>query len=286
MAAVHRRVSRRGVVNEGLTAKCVPTALDRARGRNNVRYRWARTAGILAVLLLVYGSVAAQDSDCQTPEAGIARPSACQETVLVFVTKAAYQGNFGGLADADARCQAAARRAGLPGVFRAWLSTSAQPAGARVVHKDVPYVMPAGIRVADNYHDLTDGQLAHPIDRTEYGEAVPSPFLARTATAPDGQALSPTCFGLDVASPLRRRCLGRHGRHHLRLVAHRGVSRPLRLSGAFILPGAVDFFLLCLSSPLGLGKSAPLFAHLPYLLRQGLLHQTERWSILSVCALP
>jgi hypothetical protein len=147
----------------------------------------------LAVLLLVYGSVAAQDSDCQTPEAGIARPSACQETVLVFVTKAAYQGNFGGLADADARCQAAARRAGLPGVFRAWLSTSAQPAGARVVHKDVPYVMPAGIRVADNYHDLTDGQLAHPIDRTEYGEAVPSPFLARTATAPDGQALSPTC---------------------------------------------------------------------------------------------
>ena len=138
------------------------------------------------------GLAMAQDPDC--PAAiGVARPAACQETVFVFVTRAAFQGNFGGLAGADARCQAAAREAGLPGVFRAWLSTAAEPAGARIARKDVPYVMPGGIRVADNYADLTDGDLAHPIDRTEYGDAVPSPFLARTATAPDGQALSPTC---------------------------------------------------------------------------------------------
>ena len=158
-----------------------------------MRHWLAITTGILPALLLICGAVAAQDTDCTTAEIGIARPAACQETVLVFVTKAAFQGNFGGLAGADARCLAAARRAGLPGVFRAWLSTSAQPAGARVVHKDVPYVTPGGIRVADNYLDLTDGRLAHPIDRTEYGEAVSSPFLARTATAPDGRALSPTC---------------------------------------------------------------------------------------------
>ena len=158
-----------------------------------MRLRSARTTGILAALLLMYGATAAQDTDCTPPETGVLRPPSCQETVLVFVTKAAFQGNLGGLEGADARCQAAARRAGLPGVFRAWLSTSEQPAGARVVRKNVPYVMPGGVRVADNYRDLTDGRLAHPIDHTEFGEAVASPFLARTATTPDGQAMSPTC---------------------------------------------------------------------------------------------
>ena len=153
---------------------------------------WTKKAVFWAATLLLGGLAAAQDADCPAA-VGVARPTACQETVLVFVTRAAFQGNFGGLAGADARCQAAARQAGLPGVFRAWLSTAAIPAGARIAHKDVPYVMPGGIRVADNYADLTDGELAHPIDRTEYGNAVPSPFLARTATTPDGQALSPTC---------------------------------------------------------------------------------------------
>ena len=152
---------------------------------------WIKAAGFLTTLLLG-GLAAAQDPDCLSA-IGVARPAACQETVLVFVTRAAFQGNFGGLAGADARCREAARQAGLPGDFRAWLSTAAEPAGGRVVPKDVPYVLPGGIRVADNYADLTDGDLAHPINRTEYGDAVPSPFLARTATTPDGQALSPTC---------------------------------------------------------------------------------------------
>ena len=153
---------------------------------------WIKAAGFLAATLLLGGLATAQDADCPAA-VGVARPAACQETVLVFVTRAAFQGNFGGLAGADARCQAAARTAGLPGVFRAWLSTAAEPAGARIVPKEVPYVLPDGIRVADDYADLTNGDLAHPIDRTEYGDAVPSPFLARTATTPDGQALSPTC---------------------------------------------------------------------------------------------
>ena len=158
-----------------------------------MRQRLVSITPILAMLLLICDAAAAEETVCASPEIGIARPEACQETVFVFVTKAAFQGNFGGLAGADARCQSAARSAGLPGIFRAWLSTHNQPAGARLVHKNVPYVMPGGIKVAENYRDLTDGLLAHPIDRTEYGEAVLSPFLARTATTPDGQALTPTC---------------------------------------------------------------------------------------------
>ncbi|MDE0205503.1 MAG: hypothetical protein OXP66_05695, partial [Candidatus Tectomicrobia bacterium] len=77
----------------------------------------------MAALLLNCGAVAAEEAVCAGPEIGVARPEACQETVFVFVTKAAFQGNFGGLAGADARCQSAARDAGLPGLFRAWLST-------------------------------------------------------------------------------------------------------------------------------------------------------------------
>ena len=175
-----------------------------------MRHGLATAAGFLAAVLLVSaphpdplprgerggkpprGAAVAQEADCPVA-IGIPRPAACQETVLVFVTQGAFQGNFGGLAGADARCQAAARQAGLPGVFRAWLSTAAEPAGARIAHRNVPYVMPGGIRVADNYDDLTDGDLAHPIDRTEYGAAVASPFLARTATTAAGRALSPTC---------------------------------------------------------------------------------------------
>ncbi len=157
-----------------------------------MRYGLATSAGFLVTAFLFGAAAAAQDAGCPAT-VGVARPAACQETVVIFVTHAAFQGNFGGLEGADARCQTAARRAGLPGVFRAWLSTAAEPAGARIARKGVPYVMPGGIRVADNYADLTAGDLAHPIDRTEYGAAVPSPFLARTATSPDGRALSPSC---------------------------------------------------------------------------------------------
>ena len=197
--------------------------------------------GMTAALMLVCGLLAAQDSGCRTPETGIARPAACQETVLVFVTKAAFQGNLGGLTGADERCEAAARRAGLPGHFRAWLSTADQPAGARVAQKDVPYVMPGGIQVADDYRDLTDGHLAHPIDRTEYGEnravAVPGADGHHSRRPGAGAYL----FGLDVAPPLRRGRLGRHGRHLRCLVPYRGISRPLRLPCASVLPGAVSF---------------------------------------------
>lgn len=155
--------------------------------------RGGQTSRGMAAMVLLGGVAAAQDPDCAAAAIGVARPQACQDTVVIFVTQAAFQGNFGGLAGADARCQDAARQAGLPGVFRAWLSTAAQPAGARLARKDAPYVLPDGARVADNFADLTDGELAHPIDRTEYGDAVPSPFLARTATASDGRALSPAC---------------------------------------------------------------------------------------------
>ena len=62
---------------------------------------YIKAAGFLAATLLLGGLAAAQNPDCPAP-IGIPRPAACQETVLVFVTQAAFQGNFGGLSGADA----------------------------------------------------------------------------------------------------------------------------------------------------------------------------------------
>jgi hypothetical protein len=46
----------------------------------------------------------------------------------VFVTSTTYSGALGGLAAADAYCQASASNSGLSGVFHAWLSD--EPTGA------------------------------------------------------------------------------------------------------------------------------------------------------------
>jgi len=45
------------------------------------------------------------------------------ENKIVFVTSSTYTGTLGGIAGADSLCQTHAARAGLPGVYKAWLGT-------------------------------------------------------------------------------------------------------------------------------------------------------------------
>ncbi len=52
-------------------------------------------------------------------------------TKRVFVTAVAYPGDFGGVAQADANCNAEAAAAGLVGSFAAWLSTDDADANGR-----------------------------------------------------------------------------------------------------------------------------------------------------------
>jgi hypothetical protein len=64
----------------------------------------------------------------------------------VFVTRATFAGNFGGLVGADAQCNSFAVAAGLRGTWRAWLSDSATNALDRMA--DVgPWVDMKGNRV-------------------------------------------------------------------------------------------------------------------------------------------
>jgi hypothetical protein len=85
-----------------------------------------------------------------------------------------YSGALGGLAGADALCQARASAAGLTGTFMAWIATAAGSPATRFTRAAVPYVLVNGTVIANNWADLTDGTLAAPIDRTELNGAPPT----------------------------------------------------------------------------------------------------------------
>ena len=96
---------------------------------------------------------------------------------IVFVTSSVYGAYLGGIAGADAKCQLAAGSVGLPGTFRAWLSTDLDAARDRLTHAAGPYSLVNGTVVATSWTQLTSGTLMHAIDRTELA----GPPLAGTA---------------------------------------------------------------------------------------------------------
>ncbi len=101
---------------------------------------------------------------------------------IAFITSTFQQGALlGGLAGADAICQASADDAGLIGIFMAWLADDTGSPDTRFTRSLAPYVTTGeapdgGDRVADDWTDLTtcDGTdpfdcLKHAIDRDEFG---------------------------------------------------------------------------------------------------------------------
>jgi hypothetical protein len=119
-------------------------------------------------------------------------PAACGAggPCLVFVTSSVHTGNLGGLAGADAICQGAATRAGLPGTYLAWLADATASPATRFVHSTGPYVRTDDVEVAANWADLTDGVLAAPIIFTERGTAVSTPVEAWTSVQSNGTGVS------------------------------------------------------------------------------------------------
>src|SRR6476661_2029033 len=126
-----------------------------------------------------------------------ATPAVCGSggPCTIFVTSTTYDGNLGGLAGGDAKCQTHAAAAGLPGMFRAWLSGNALDASSRFDLSAGPYRLVNGTTIATNLTDLTDGTLAAPIDVTESGAFVEQTAETRvwTATLADGTSFGQTC---------------------------------------------------------------------------------------------
>jgi hypothetical protein len=88
---------------------------------------------------------------------------------LIFVTSTVHSCALGGLTGADAICQARAQASGLPGTYKAWLADANSSPATRMTHQAGIYQLVTGAAVAQGWNDLTDGNLANKIDRTEGG---------------------------------------------------------------------------------------------------------------------
>ena len=95
-------------------------------------------------------------------------------------------GNLGGLAGADNICQTRANGAGLTGNYKAWVSSSSLSAATRMLQFNGEYRLINGTKIADNWADLVDGSLDHPINVTENGITIPGTIPVYTGTNTNG----------------------------------------------------------------------------------------------------
>jgi len=123
-------------------------------------------------------------------ETSTERACAC-ESRIAFVTSTEYDGNLGGLAGADSKCQASADAAGLLGTYKAWSSDTTTGPATTFAQSSHPYVLTDGTVIARDWADLTDGTLLAPIFVDEAGNS-PTTTATWTNTAPDGTPNNPT----------------------------------------------------------------------------------------------
>jgi hypothetical protein len=106
----------------------------------------------------------------------------------VFVTSTSFNGNIGGLAGADDKCQAGADgpTSIVPeGTYRAWLSDGTDSPDTRFTKSSHPYILPDGTKIAEDFADLTDGSLLHPINVEANGKNLGLAYIW-TGTNSDG----------------------------------------------------------------------------------------------------
>jgi hypothetical protein len=130
---------------------------------------------------------------------GAASVHATNVTYRVFVTNNTWTGNIGGLSGADAKCMLAANAARLNGTWMAWLSSNSTSASSRLYHYTTGVYRLDGIKVANNWNDLTDGTLLAPINITERRQVVQSPKVW-TGTNTTGAKYAPFCGNWASAS--------------------------------------------------------------------------------------
>jgi cysteine-rich repeat protein len=95
----------------------------------------------------------------------------CGRDRYVFLTSESYQGNFGEVSGANSLCKKAAMIAGLPNYkkYRAWMSDDTFSPATWFFRSKGRYILTTGVVVADDWNDLTDGTLQHPINIDENG---------------------------------------------------------------------------------------------------------------------
>ena len=133
---------------------------------------------------------------------GVPCSNTCRHVALmVFISSATYSpSQLGGSFGADARCQALATSAKLnnPGGFKAWISDWWSSVNGRFKPAIVgmPYVMPGGLRVADDRAQLFASGPLVGITGSELGQTLLKAWVW-TNTTPDGETFDEDLDCLD-----------------------------------------------------------------------------------------
>jgi len=141
------------------------------------------------------------DEECDALDPELADGSKCVSCTwnanLLFVSSETYTGDLGGLAGADATCQALADGAKLPstGRFRAWLSDGENSPLTRFGPPlEGAFILPNGTQVAASWAGLiSNADLNSTINVNELKVQVPKPHRVWSNTGADGSSLE----GLD-----------------------------------------------------------------------------------------
>lgn len=116
---------------------------------------------------------------------------------VAFTTSKTFGGGFGGIAEADLRCQTHADGAQSPRVkgrkFMAWVSTDTNSVATRFPKGTKAYVRPDGATIANDWTDLTNGDLATAISLNEDGASPGSEERVWTGTNISGTSSNSNC---------------------------------------------------------------------------------------------
>lgn len=134
-------------------------------------------------------------ADAPAPYAGCNGALDCER--VVFATTKDYGGGFGGVAEGDQRCQSQADGSQNPRVkgrkFMAWISTSANAVAGRFPKGTKAYVRPDGAKIANDWVDLTNGDLLVGIALNEDGAQPGGSGRVWTGTNNNGTASAANC---------------------------------------------------------------------------------------------
>ena len=131
---------------------------------------------------------------------------------LVFVTSTRQDGALGGTKGADLICRSLADAAGLPGDFRAWISTLGRSPATSFTQSTGPYVLVDGTTIANDWSGIKDPILAG-IALDENGNLVNDGEAVWTGTTPTGGLYDPglTCADWSSNSPFVEGIYGQAG---------------------------------------------------------------------------
>lgn len=128
-------------------------------------------------------SIASPPTDAGLPDTAVSDTGFSGKRV--FVSSTTYTAALGGPAGADAKCQAVAVAAKLPGTFAAWISDKTSTPALRF-SKIGPYKLVDGTLIANDWKQLTSGTLLHAIDLTETSGPPPTGSGSFCSTQPLG----------------------------------------------------------------------------------------------------